>query len=106
MDHVGEMALCDFNGKRLDLAGPQGRDPAADRRQGEAANAVEQASHRRRKLRIAHFRASTKIRSLRCSSSPRATRSAGLARGPRHETAHFAAACTMVRVVLTAAWAV
>lgn len=68
MDHVGEMALCDFNGKRLDFAGPQGSDPAADRRQGEAANTVEQAS--------------------------------------QGQTAHFAAACTMVRVVLTAAWAV
>lgn len=68
MDHVGEMALCDLNGKRLDLAGPQGGDPAADCRQGEAADAVEQA--------------------------------------PQGQTAHFAAACTMVRVVLTAAWAV
>ena len=38
---------------------------------------------RRRKLRIPRFAAGGKARSLRCPSSPRATRFAGLARGPQ-----------------------
>ena len=40
-------------------------------------------SPRRHKLRIPRFAASGKAHSLRCASSPHATRFAGLARGPR-----------------------
>ena len=40
-------------------------------------------SPRRRKLHIPRFAASGKAHSLRCASSPHATRFAGLARGPR-----------------------
>ena len=45
MEHLGEMVLCDFDGKGFDLTGPQGFDPVPDRRQGEAADPVEQAPH-------------------------------------------------------------
>ena len=75
MEHIGEAVLCDLDGKGFNLAGPHGRDPIPNRRQGEAANPIEEAPHRRRRL----------------------------ARGPRHDARHFGAtACTTVRVVLTA----
>lgn len=45
VDHVGEMALGDFDGKGFDLAGPYRSDPASDRRQWKPANAIEEASH-------------------------------------------------------------
>ncbi len=45
MDHVGKAVFCDFDGEGFDLAGPQGRDPVPDRRQREAADAIEEAPH-------------------------------------------------------------
>ncbi len=53
------------------------------RRQREAADSVEEATQRRRMLRIVPFCASAKSHSLRCSSFPHTTRFAGLVRGPR-----------------------
>ena len=48
---------------------------------------------RRRKLRIVRFRLKPKVHSLRCSSSPHATRFAGLARGSLKGKALRQAAC-------------
>ena len=45
MDHVGEMFLGHADRERLNLAGPDGGDPIAHRRQGEAADAVEEGTH-------------------------------------------------------------
>ena len=45
MDHVGEVFFCHLDGERLDFAGPDWGDAAAYRRQGEAADAVKEASH-------------------------------------------------------------
>ena len=105
VEHLREMMLRYLDGEGLNLAGPQRSDALTHGGQREAANAVKQASHRRHMLRIVPFRAGTQSHSLRCSASPHATRFAGLARGPRHCSGHFTA-WTMVRVVLTAAWAV
>ena len=106
MEHVGEMVFCDLNGKGFDLAGPEGCNSRPDCRQREAADPIEEAAQRRHMLRIVHSRASARIHSLRCSSSPHAIRFAGFAWGP-HTAAHFfATACATVFVVLTAAWAV
>ena len=41
MDHVGEVFLGHADGKRLDLAGPNGDDPVPYRSQGKAADPVE-----------------------------------------------------------------
>ena len=41
MDHAGEVLFGYLDRERLDLAGPDGDDPAAHRRQGEAANAIK-----------------------------------------------------------------
>ena len=41
--HVREVPPCDGDGGGLDLAGPQGDDPAAERRQREHADPVKQA---------------------------------------------------------------
>ena len=68
MEHIRETQLCDRNREGFDLRRPHRRDAAANRRQREATNAIEQAAHR--------------------------------------QSAHFATACTTVRVVLTAACAV
>lgn len=106
MNHIGKVLFGDLYWKSFNLTGPERRDAVSDRRQGKASNAVEEAAHRRRKLRIVPFRASTKRLSLHCAYSPHATRYAGLAWGPRCKVTHFATAWAMVRVVLTAAWAV
>ena len=46
MDHVGKVVFGHFDGEGFDLTGPQGRDAAADRRQREAANPIEEGAHR------------------------------------------------------------
>ena len=45
MEHIGKMCPGHLDGKRLDLAGPDGRNAAALRSQREASDAVEKASH-------------------------------------------------------------
>ena len=45
MNHVGEVCFRDFDGERLDLRCPQGRDPVSHRSQRKAADAVEQAAN-------------------------------------------------------------
>lgn len=46
MEHVGEMGSGYLDGKGLDLAGPDRRDPTALRCQWEASDAIKKASHR------------------------------------------------------------
>ena len=46
MDHVGEALPGHPDGERLDLTGPNGRDPIAYRRQRKAADSVKQTSKR------------------------------------------------------------
>ncbi len=41
MDHAGEVLFGHLDGERLDLAGPDGGDPVAHRRQREAADPIE-----------------------------------------------------------------
>lgn len=45
MAHAGEMVFGHFDGEGFDLAGPQWLYAVADRREGEAADTIEQASH-------------------------------------------------------------
>ncbi|MDE6997076.1 MAG: hypothetical protein K2P04_04245 [Oscillospiraceae bacterium] len=45
MNHARETVFCNFDGEGFDLAGPQWRDPIADRRQRKTADPIEQASH-------------------------------------------------------------
>lgn len=45
MDHIRESQLGHFNGKGFDLAGPHRADAVSYRRQGEAADSIEQAAH-------------------------------------------------------------
>ena len=60
-------------------SGPSGHLPPCG---GKACGASRRPPLRRRKLHIPRFRLAAKARSFRCSSSPHATRFAGLARGP------------------------
>ena len=41
MEHIGEVVLCDPDGKGFDLAGPYRDDPIADRRQRKAADSIK-----------------------------------------------------------------
>ncbi len=45
MDHVGEMVFRHLDGEGFNLAGPERYDPGPDRREGEAADPVEEAAH-------------------------------------------------------------
>ena len=45
MNHVGEVRFRDFDGERLDLRSPQGRDSISYRRQWKAADAIKEAAH-------------------------------------------------------------
>ena len=106
MGHVWEAEFRYLNGKGFDLTGPYRGNAVMHRSQRETADSIKQTAHRQHKLRIVHFRASTKIHSLRCASSPHTTRFTGLVWGPRYRRSHLDTACTTVLVVLTAAWAV
>lgn len=45
MDHVGEVVFRHLDGEGFDFAGPEGLDPRPDRREGKAADPIEEASH-------------------------------------------------------------
>ena len=45
MSHAGEVVFRHFDGEGFNLTGPHGRDSIADRRQGKAADAIEEAPH-------------------------------------------------------------
>ncbi len=45
MQHPRQALLCDVDGERLYLAGPQGHDAVVDGRQREASYSIEQAPH-------------------------------------------------------------
>ena len=45
MQHPRQALLCDADGERFYLAGPQGHDAVMNSRQREASDAVEQTPH-------------------------------------------------------------
>lgn len=45
MEHIGEAQLCHLNGKGFNLRRPHRRDAAANRRQRESTDSIEQAAH-------------------------------------------------------------
>ena len=91
MNHVRKTQLGHLDGKGFDLAGPHRSYAIADRRQGEAANSIKQASHGKATARI--------------TITENLTYSEIAVFFPPFPT-HFVTTCTIVLVVLTAAWAV
>lgn len=81
MDHIGKSKPGHLYRECFDLAGPHRNDAVVNGGQRESPDPVKQAAHRRRKFRIVHFRADTKIHSLRCASSPHTSRGIGLVPG-------------------------
>ena len=92
MDHIGKSKPGHLYRECFDLAGPHRNDAVVNGGQRESPDPVKQAAHRRRKFRIVHFRADTKIHSLRCASSPHTSRGIGLVRGPHAVCSHLATA--------------
>lgn len=60
MQHPRQALLCDADGERFDLAGPQRHNAIVDSRQREASYAVEQAPHGDN----SHFAAATTVRAI------------------------------------------
>ena len=46
MEHVWKPVLCDLDGKRLDLRGPQRPDPERQTSQRKAADPIKETAHR------------------------------------------------------------
>lgn len=60
MQHPRQALLCDADGERFDLAGPQGHNAVMDGRQREASYSIEKTSHGDN----SHFAAATTVRAI------------------------------------------
>ena len=60
MQHPRQALLCDADGERFDLTGPQRHDAIVDGRQREASYSIEKTSHGDN----SHFAAATTVRAI------------------------------------------
>ena len=60
MQHPRQALLCNADGERFDLTGPQGHDAVMDGRQREASDAIEETPHGD----DPHFAVATTVRAI------------------------------------------